>query len=168
MGVWLRSMGIGEEEDVEWNRRNTFVHDHKLLFDNMVSTWDMDYLWKYQDANNNIVPTSMGPAPGNASNRLGSSEADLVLGEFNLFVDAGMGYTVIAVFSNCQWVVLAVNRKAPCLNEFGIVLNDINHIRNSFSNISLSHCNRSKNHVAHSLAKRAVDLGGRVSPDLAV
>uniref|UniRef100_A0A803NHQ7 RNase H type-1 domain-containing protein n=1 Tax=Cannabis sativa TaxID=3483 RepID=A0A803NHQ7_CANSA len=44
-----------------------------------------------------------------------------------------MGYTVITAFSDCQRVVLAVNSKVPCLNEFGIVLNDINHIRNSFS-----------------------------------
>uniref|UniRef100_A0A803QEP1 RNase H type-1 domain-containing protein n=1 Tax=Cannabis sativa TaxID=3483 RepID=A0A803QEP1_CANSA len=139
------------------SRRNTFLHDHKLQSDNMVSAWAMDYLWKYQDANN-VEPTSMGPVSSNASNRLASTETDLVLGEFNLFVDAKMGYTVITAFSDCQRVVLAVNSKVPYLNEFGIVLNDINHVRNSFSSISLSHCNWSKNHVAHSLAKRALSL----------
>uniref|UniRef100_A0A803PPP9 RNase H type-1 domain-containing protein n=1 Tax=Cannabis sativa TaxID=3483 RepID=A0A803PPP9_CANSA len=175
----------------------------------MVSAWAMDYLWKYQDANN-VELASMGPVSSNISNRLASTETNLVLGEFNFFVDVGvsvedrkigmgalisnrtrhvlfssaapyagllephvveakallygisccmqMWYTVITVFSDCQRVVLAVNSKVPCRNEFGMVLNDINHIRNSFSIISLSHCNWSKNYVAHSLAKRALDL----------
>ncbi|XP_060969810.1 uncharacterized protein LOC133037014 [Cannabis sativa] len=168
-----------------WNRRNTFVYDHKLVSDNMVSAWAMNYLWKYQDANN-VVPVSMGPAPSNASNRSASSDTDLVLGEFNFFVDAGVcvenrkigmgalvsnrmghvlfssaapcagllephvveakallhglsccvqiGYTVITAFFDYQRGVLPVNSRAPVSMKL------------------------SKNHVAHSLAKRALDL----------
>uniref|UniRef100_A0A803Q6B8 glutamate formimidoyltransferase n=1 Tax=Cannabis sativa TaxID=3483 RepID=A0A803Q6B8_CANSA len=152
----------------------------------MVSAWAMDYLWKYQDANN-VVPISMGTTPSNVSNRSTSSDTDMVLAPYARLLEPNvaeakaslhglsccvqMGYTVITAFSDCQRVVLAVNRRGPCPNEFGIVLNDIHHIRNSFSSISLSHCNRSKNYIAHSLAKRALDLdearcGSRTCPCL--
>uniref|UniRef100_A0A803QFG2 RNase H type-1 domain-containing protein n=1 Tax=Cannabis sativa TaxID=3483 RepID=A0A803QFG2_CANSA len=83
----------------------------------MVSVWAMDYLWKYQDANN-IGPAPMGLVSGNASNRLASTETDLILGEFNLFMDAGVCVEnrkigMGALVSNCMGHVL-FSSAAPC------------------------------------------------------
>uniref|UniRef100_A0A803QEC9 Reverse transcriptase zinc-binding domain-containing protein n=1 Tax=Cannabis sativa TaxID=3483 RepID=A0A803QEC9_CANSA len=51
----------------------------------------MDYLWKYQDANIGGL-ASMGPSSNNVGNEKSSIEIDLVLGEFNIFVDDGIRY----------------------------------------------------------------------------
>uniref|UniRef100_A0A803QLG2 RNase H type-1 domain-containing protein n=1 Tax=Cannabis sativa TaxID=3483 RepID=A0A803QLG2_CANSA len=69
-----------------------------------------------------------------------------------------LGYTSVTVFSDCSRLVLHVNSKDLRLNKFSIVLNYIDYVCKSCNSISLTHCKRSKNTIAHSLAKQTLDL----------
>uniref|UniRef100_A0A803NHQ3 Reverse transcriptase domain-containing protein n=1 Tax=Cannabis sativa TaxID=3483 RepID=A0A803NHQ3_CANSA len=72
--------------DVEETKRNTFVHDHKLLPDNMVSPCALNYLWQYQDAQIGGCVTN-GQSFSSSGSR---SSLELIPGDVNLFVDVGL------------------------------------------------------------------------------
>uniref|UniRef100_A0A803NNP9 RNase H type-1 domain-containing protein n=1 Tax=Cannabis sativa TaxID=3483 RepID=A0A803NNP9_CANSA len=73
-----------------WYRRNTFVHDKKMLSDELVSQWALSFLWHYQDAKSNLdLNAHVKPTETVVGLSSGSSKT-FKLGNFNLFVDAGI------------------------------------------------------------------------------
>ncbi|XP_062112629.1 uncharacterized protein LOC133823795 [Humulus lupulus] len=185
-------MKILEKKEVEeflvlcwriWYRRNQFVHDNKLLDDDMVGPWALNFLWRYQEAQNQTRTEEGGG--GSSTHPTAAQVVPLADGEMSVHVDAGLdvdkgmvaphvakaaaalqgmllcirlGFLRIRISTDCLRVCQSIARKEANNSEYGIVLQDIYQAWSSFSSISIGHCNRASNSTTHSLAKLALSL----------
>ncbi|XP_062093876.1 uncharacterized protein LOC133799903 [Humulus lupulus] len=71
-----------------WYRRNQFVHDNKLLDDGMVGPWALNFLWHYQEAQNQTRTEEGGG--GSSTHPTVAQVVPLADGEMCVHVDAGL------------------------------------------------------------------------------
>ncbi|XP_062102931.1 uncharacterized protein LOC133813917 [Humulus lupulus] len=90
-------MEILEKKEVEeflvlcwriWYRCNQFVHDNKFLNDGMVGPWALNFLWRYQEAQNQTRTEEGGG--GSSAHPTVAQVVPLADGEMCVHVDAGL------------------------------------------------------------------------------
>ena len=71
---------------------------------------------------------------------------------------AELGFNKVVLEGDCEVLIKALKGGDQILSTVGLVMNDIRHDANLFYQFRYSHVRRESNKIAHSLARRVLEI----------